>query len=347
MESPVAIGSMIVLAFAASTMLTWWIRRFAVSRSLLDRPNSRSSHSVPTPRGGGGAIVLVVLAAMPLLAFAGVLSTPLLGAFFGAGLLVGVIGWLDDRGDVAARWRLLIHGSAACWSVVWLGDLPQLLILGSTVSLGTVGTALVILYLVWLLNLYNFMDGIDGIASVEAVTVCISALLLYELTPGSGDAWVLPLVLAAAVAGFVVWNFPHARIFMGDAGSGFVGIMLGLLSLQAAGVAPQLFWGWVILLGAFIVDSTFTLLRRLLRGERIYEAHRSHAYQRAARQLGSHVPVTMAVGAINLIWLLPVAAIVALGWVEGIFGVMIAYAPLVLLVMKYGAGKDETNLGAI
>ena len=153
----------------------------------------------------------------------------------------------------------------------------------------------------------------------------------------------VPLLLAAAVMGFLFWNFPPARIFMGDAGSGFLGIALGVLSLQAAWVAPQLLWSWLILLGVFIVDATFTLLRRLLRGDKVYEAHRSHAYQYASRQYGRHLPVTLVVGGINILWLLPMALLVGLGWVDSFLGVLIAYVPLFGLALKYRAGELESQ----
>ncbi len=150
-------------------------------------------------------------------------------------------------------------------------------------------------------------------------------------------------MLAAAVAGFLYWNFPPARIFMGDAGSGFLGIVLGTMSIQAGWVDPALFWSWVILLGVFVVDATFTLVRRLLRGDKVYEAHRSHAYQYASRQFGRHLPVTLAVGGINIAWLLPIALLVGTGRVDGLIGVVLAYAPLVLLAIKFRAGELEVR----
>jgi len=154
-----------------------------------------------------------------------------------------------------------------------------------------------------------------------------------------------PLAVAAAVTGFLFWNFPPAKIFMGDAGSGFLGIVLGVMSLHAAWVAPQLFWSWVILLGVFVVDATVTLLRRLLRGDKVYEAHRSHAYQFASRRFGSHLPVTLAVAAIDLVWLLPIALWVGVGGLDGVLGVALAYVPLVMLAMKFRAGELEAGRG--
>jgi Fuc2NAc and GlcNAc transferase len=308
----------------------------------MDIPNARSSHSVPTPRGGGVAIVVAFLAALVWMGAAGLIESASTWALFGAGAFIAMLGFLDDHGHIAARWRLLGHFAASLWALIWLGGLPPLSVFGMDLDLGWVGHVLALFYLVWLLNLYNFMDGIDGIASVEAITTCLGACLLYVLA-GFPELVPAPLVLAAAVAGFLFWNFPPARIFMGDAGSGFLGIALGVLSLQAAKSSPELFCAWLIMLGVFIVDATVTLVRRLIRGDKVYEAHRSHAYQYASRQFGRHLPVTLAVLAINLCWLLPLAALVALGKLDGGIGVLVAWCPLALLALRFHAGKQEQS----
>ena len=329
---------LVFIGFSCS--LTWLLRRYALARSIIDIPNARSSHTVPTPRGGGVAIVLSFLLALPVLALAGFLPWSVTWAMLGAGTGIAVLGFLDDHGHIAARWRLLGHFAASVWALYWLGGLPAITLLGLDLELGWLGHILAVFYLVWMLNLYNFMDGIDGIASVEAICSCLGACLLYWLA-GFDSLIILPLVLAMAVAGFLYWNFPPARIFMGDAGSGFLGIILGLLSLQAAWASPKLLWVWLILLGIFIVDATVTLIRRLLRGDKVYEAHRSHAYQFASRQYGRHLPVTLAVAAINLFWLLPVAACVVLWGLDGALGLVLAYVPLVMLAVKFHAGELE------
>jgi len=328
------------LALCLALVFTGLLRRYALANSIIDIPNARSSHSQPTPRGGGVAIVVSFLLAMPLLSIAGVASWSFCLALGGAGLFIAALGFLDDHGHIAARWRLLGHFAGAIWALVWLGGLPPLTMFGMSLDLGWLGHALAAIYLVWMLNLYNFMDGIDGIASVEAVCVCVGGALLFAVVGQSSSAAV-PLLLACAVLGFLFWNFPPARIFMGDAGSGFLGIALGVMSLQAAWVAPQLLWSWIILLGVFVVDATFTLLRRLLRGDKVYEAHRSHAYQYASRQFGAHLPVTLCVGAINLLWLLPLALWVGFGGIDGIVGTVVAYVPLIGLAFRFRAGTLE------
>ncbi|NMZ11765.1 glycosyltransferase family 4 protein [Pseudomonas proteolytica] len=328
--------------FLSALLLTWALRRYALKNNLIDLPNGRSSHLVPTPRGGGGAIVFSFLVFLPLLFGVDVLSFDAFMALFGAGLLVAIVGFLDDHGHIAARWRLLCHFTAAGWALMWTQGLPPLEGFGFTVDLGWFGNILAAFYLVWLLNLYNFMDGIDGLASVEAITVCLGAALLHWLSAPSDVAWT-PLLLCFSVAGFCYWNFPKAKIFMGDASSGFLGITLGILAIQDGWVSSDLFWGWLILLGVFIVDATFTLARRLLRGDKAYEAHRSHAYQFASRELKSHISVTIGVGLINVLWLLPIAYLVVSKQIDGAVALLIAYVPLALLAFRFNAGKVEAR----
>lgn len=328
------------LVLVASLLFTGILRRYALSRSLIDIPNARSSHSVPTPRGGGVAIVISFLIAVVFLGANNWINLPFTFVLFGSGIGIALLGFLDDHGHIAARWRLLGHFFAAIWALYWLGGMPPLVVFNMNINLGMLGHILAIFYLIWMLNLYNFMDGIDGIASVEAVCVCFGACLLYWLA-GFNSLIMVPFTLAMSVMGFLYWNFPPARIFMGDAGSGFLGVVLGVLSLQAAWFAPKLLWVWLILLGVFIVDATVTLIRRLLRGDKVYEAHRSHAYQFASRHYGRHLPVTLAVMAINLFWLLPLAASVVLWDVDGAVALIVAYAPLVLLAVRFHAGELE------
>lgn len=328
------------VVFAVSWLLTLALRHYALTQSLLDVPNERSSHTIPTPRGGGMAIVVAFSTAMLVLASLDGLGGAELKGFLGAGLLVAGIGFADDHGHIAAKWRLLGHFVAAAWVLFWIGGLAPLSVFGLLVDLGWLGNGLALVYLVWMLNLYNFMDGIDGLASVEALCVCLGACLLYWVGGQVSLIW-LALMLACAVLGFLCWNFPPARIFMGDAGSGFLGLILGALALQAAWVGPELFWGWVILLGVFVVDATWTLLRRLLRGDKVFQAHRSHAYQFAARRFQSHRAVTLAVVAINVLWLLPIALFVVMGMLEPIAGLSLAYTPLVFSAWFFKAGTLE------
>lgn len=336
----------VFLTLAVLIFLTWLmtagLRKYALARSIIDIPNARSSHSVPTPRGGGIAIVFGFLLSIPFFAYYGLLDWNLTYALLGSGAGIAILGFMDDHGHIAARWRLLGHFGGALWVIFWVGQLPSLEFFNYRVDFQWAGYLFALFYLVWLLNLYNFMDGIDGLASVEAVFVCCGGALLYLLAGQPEYIWG-PIILACATLGFLFWNFPPAKIFMGDAGSGFLGITLGGLSLQAAGVAGELFFGWLILLGVFIVDATVTLMRRLLRGDKVYEAHRSHGYQFASRLYGKHLPVTLAVLVINLVWLLPLACLAALGGVDGSAALVVAYIPLVFLALKFRAGQLEAG----
>jgi len=329
------------LVAGVSLLLTGVIRRYAVARNLIDIPNNRSSHQIPTPRGGGLAIVAVFFAGLLCLWLIGSLPTRIFLALSGGGGLVAWVGFMDDHRHVAPRWRLGAHFLGAAWGLFWLGELPPLSVFGHLLYLGWPGYLLAALYLVWLLNLYNFMDGIDGIAGIEAITVCLGGGLAYALSAQAGQDWLVPVLLLSAVAGFLYWNFPQAKIFMGDVGSGFLGLILGLLSIRAGQVEPELFWCWAILLGVFVVDATTTLLRRVMRGEAFHEAHCSHAYQYASRRFAAHRQVSIAVGLINLLWLLPLALLVARGSLPGLAGLLIAYAPLVWCAFAYKAGAKE------
>lgn len=325
-------------AAVVSFILTWMTMRFAERRRLLDFPNVRSSHDHPVPRGGGVAVVLTFMAGMAVAAWFGIPDERLLATVLGGGGMVALIGLLDDYRDVPVAWRLALHVLAAAWALYWLGGIPPELLPGvPAMAVNVLG----IVCIVWLINLYNFMDGIDGIAGIETATVCAGQIVLVAVS-GSGDAALtVAAVLLASVIGFLFWNYPPARIFLGDGGSGFLGFMMAVSCVLAARIEPAFFWAWLILLGVFIVDSGVTLARRMLRRRRLDEAHRSHAYQFASRRYGGHAPVSLAVGAINLFWLLPMAFLTATGRAPAALALPVAYAPLMWLAFHFKAGAPE------
>ncbi len=332
-----------LIALVSSVFLTTLVKRYGSKLGLIDIPNERSSHSTPTPRGGGIAIITVTVAALVGCYLSNLMDGRDAIAIAAGSLIVALVGYLDDRGTItAARWRLLGHTLGALIVVVGLRGLPALPVFGRAVDIGIVGSVLAILYLMWLLNLFNFMDGIDGITGTETLIVALcGAFLAWEAAPSS-KLWIMPLALAGAAAGFLFLNWSPAKIFLGDVGSGFIGIVMGALSLQAAHTVPRLGWCWVILMGVFIVDASVTLARRSLRGERLYIAHRSHAYQHLAIKLNSHATVSAGVGAITLLWLLPIAFAVERQTIDGFAGVLIAYAPLVVAAIALGAGQQDS-----
>lgn len=323
---------------AASFLITGALRKYALSREMLDVPNERSSHRVVTPRGGGVAIVLTFIGALAIGDFIHDFPPSFLISACGLSGLVALIGFMDDRRHVAPATRLLVHFIASGGAVVLFYQAFDLSAVFPTLPAWLSGT-LAALGIVWLLNLYNFMDGIDGIAGIEAITVCLGGAVVFA--ESGSELWLAPVLLLGSVAGFLFWNFPFARIFMGDAGSGFLGFVFAAFCLHAASISTEAFWAWVILPGVFIVDATVALFRRLARGRRVYVAHHSHAYQHAARKYGAHAPVSLAVGAINLFWLLPMAMLVSLSVVDWSIGLPIAWLPLIYLAIRFRSGVGE------
>ena len=296
---------MTLLAFAIiGGWLSWWAtgqaRGYAIRRAMFDVPNDRSSHTVSTPRGGGIAIAVTTLIGTSIAGMRGLISLQVAVAIVGGGALVAAIGWLDDRREVPPPVRIVVHLLAAIWSVAWLGGMPSIELGVTRLDMGLFGTVIAVAGIVWAINLYNFMDGIDGIAGSEAVMVGLIAGGLLWLRDARGLA-TISVMVAASSAGFLVWNWAPAKIFMGDTGSGLLGFLFAVLALASenAGAAPLL--SWVTLMGVFVFDATATLLRRAARGDRVHTAHRSHAYQRVVQSGVTHARVTQAVAALTAV----------------------------------------------
>ena len=328
------------LAFVTTVVLTGLVRRYALARQLLDIPNERSSHTVSTPRGGGLAMVASFALVLVAQVLFGGLEQRLATAVLPAALIVAAVGFLDDHNDVSVRGRILVHLLAVAWAVYWLGEVALVPLPQHLLALGWPGRLLAVLAVVWFLNLFNFMDGIDGIAAAEAAFVAFGGAWL-ALMSGLQDLAFALLVLGAAALGFLAWNWYPAKIFMGDVGSGFLGAALGIFGYAAVVANGALLWPWVILVGIFVTDASITLARRFLRGDRWYEAHCSHAYQRAARRWG-HLRVTSGVLLIDLAWLLPMALLAAALPQMGLLIAAAAYVPVVVLALRLGAGAAES-----
>lgn len=277
---------LLLVCAAVSLALSVGIRAVAVHRGLLDQPNDRSSHTVPTPRGGGLAFVAVFAVAV----LAVVAREPDGGRFavvlLVGGLPIALIGLVDDARSLSPALRAAVHTAAAVVAVALLGVPGQ--VTGAVEV--AVGAACVV-GLVWLVNLWNFMDGIDGLAGGQAVVASVGlAILAMEAAAVVAAA----AALAGAVLGFLVLNRPRARLFMGDVGSGFLGFTVGILALQAQRSADVPLAAAGLLVAPFLVDATATLLDRVVRRERWYAAHRDHLYQRLVQRGASHGTVTSA-----------------------------------------------------
>lgn len=333
--------ALVALAFVASAFLTRWMRAIAATIGAVDRPNERSSHSVPTPRGGGVAIVISSLVAIGVLTASGIVAMHLFLAIAGGGAAVALVGFVDDYRTLSARTRLVVHLIAAGWAVFWIGPAGIPLPEGHAAVVEVLEATSYTVGIVWFLNIFNFMDGIDGIAAAEATYICVATALLAGYLGAVGLAAVA-LVLGAASAGFLVWNWPPAKIFMGDAGSGYLGFVLAVLAVFWLKLAPGAIWTWIILAGVFVVDSTVTLARRMWRGEPLATAHRMHAYQHAAVRFG-HARVTATVIIINGVWLLPLGVASALRPEYAMATTVIALFPIGGLAVVLGAGCKGGN----
>ena len=339
---------LIAVMMALSALVAWgvaaWVRNRAEALRLVQVPNHRSSHVQPTANGGGlGIVVAGSFAGIALVLF----SNWSIGWFvLGLAALLAVVGLRDDIQHLPARVRFGVQVAVCAGLLFALGDLPRF---SFSVGLefevaGWVMYGLLLLAGVWWINLFNFLDGIDGIAGAQAVFMLLGGAVLSAWVNAevmSSPVWMLMLCIAAATVGFLLLNWPPAKIFMGDVGSTWLAFMvlaLALISIQAGWLS---YCTWLVLAAVFITDATVTLLTRVLGGERWYEAHRNHAYQKLARRWGGHQPVTLLASGINVLWLAPLAA-ACTAWPQWAFGwVLLAYAPLVVYALVLGAGRSE------
>jgi Fuc2NAc and GlcNAc transferase len=331
MSELAVLALLVCLAGVGGWALTGAVRAYSLARGMLDVPNHRSSHTAPTPRGGGVAIVTMVVAGMAVAWALGLVPARTGVALGGGGLAVAAIGWLDDRRSLSPLTRASVQFLAAGWAVFWLRGLPHLEVGFTLLDLDWIGPLLGVLGLVWLTNLYNFMDGIDGLAAGEALAVGVvgGALLWWGGEPGLAA---LAFLVAAASAGFLAWNWQPARIFMGDVGSGFLGFVFAGLALASENARALPLLIWVLILGVFVLDATLTLLRRVRRGERWSEAHRSHAYQRAVQSGWTHAQVTGGIMATNAV----LAVIATAAWFQPSLILPCVAGGFLLLALLYG-----------
>ncbi len=289
----------VAVSCAASLGLTNIVRTYTLRRGVLDRPNARSSHSIPTPRGGGLALIAASVLGIAVAVVAN-LATTNDALILTAGMLaLGAVGWLDDTRGVRPGVRLVVHGGVAVWTVYMFGGLPSIHLGNESLSLGVGGYLIGVVGIVWGINLFNFMDGIDGLAGSQAVLIFGTGALLLVLH-GDNSLGAISASVAAAAVGFLAWNWPPAKIFLGDAGSGVIGYLVAALAIASENHGSVPLIAFAILSGLFITDATITLLRRVSRGERPTVAHRDHAYQRLTRAWGSHRVVTARAASVTL-----------------------------------------------
>ena len=317
------------LTFLCSFLGTWLIIQLGKSQHWLDQPNSRSSHSIPTPTSGGVAFVLVFILAS-LLAFRA--SSPGFNVVLVLILCacIAALGLADDIIKLGISTRILSQFLVVAGALAIFG-VPAIPLFGFYVESGWAGYMLLTLILIWFINLFNFMDGLDGIAASQVIFICLSVFVITS-NNSNAEYHTMLLLLVAAVGGFLLFNVAPARIFMGDIGSNFLAFALIVAGLASTTLGITNVWVWSILASIFIVDATYTLLARMLRRETWYFAHRTHAYQLAAVYFNSHGKVVISVTLINCCWLLPLAWWSHLQPQWGLALTLIAWTPLIIAV---------------
>jgi UDP-N-acetylmuramyl pentapeptide phosphotransferase/UDP-N-acetylglucosamine-1-phosphate transferase len=285
-ETPIS-AAVAFSSFVLSALASRWLATGGIGSGPIDYPNERSLHVTPVPRSGGIAVLAGLTLSLALLAVLGI-SAPQLGWIAAAAAPVVVVAYLDDLGEVSRRLRLLAQGIAAVilmagglrWSLLEVPGWTLALPLWSAV-------VLTLVYVVWLINLYNFMDGMDGLAAGMAL-FGFSAFAILGWSGGEPIFALASVCVALAAAGFLTSNFPPARIFLGDSGSSCLGLLVAAFSLWGTSLGLFPLWSAWLAFSPFILDATWTLLARLIRGERFWEPHRSHHYQRLVLAGWSH-----------------------------------------------------------
>jgi UDP-N-acetylmuramyl pentapeptide phosphotransferase/UDP-N-acetylglucosamine-1-phosphate transferase len=257
-----------------SFILTYLIIRIALKKKIVSIPNERSLHDTPVPVGGGLAIVLTWYAGISILYFYGKLERDLYYALM-SGIILTIVSLTDDLIGLKPLVRLIFHFITAIAAFIFLGGLRPLIIPAINLDYSFITYPLAVVGMVWFINLFNFMDGVDGFASLEAIIIC---LLMFFL---SGT--IVNILLIACVSGFLVWNWPKAKIFMGDVGSTQLGFILVVLGINSHNTYQFSILNWIMISSPFWFDATLTLYRRWRNGERLGEAHRKHIYQRLVR----------------------------------------------------------------
>ncbi|RXJ69012.1 glycosyl transferase [Halarcobacter ebronensis] len=313
-----------LLFFIFSFILTYLIKNYAIKKSLVASVNERSSHTVPTPHGGGIAIAITWFIALFYLRLTLQIDEVLFNALL-VGFIISIVSFLDDLYELSAKLRFMIQALVAILSLYFLGGFNSLDLGFFTIDNQIITNIFAFFMIIWFINLYNFLDGINGYAGSEAVFLSFSGFLLF-----GGSHFI---VLAFAVLGFLFWNYNRAKIFMGDVGSTLLGFNIAIFAIYYSNQDSSNFWIWITLFSLYWFDATYTLIRRKLNKEKISQAHKKHAYQRLTQANWSHFKVTNYSIIINLI---------ILGFVYFIHNIYVAFLlSLILLfsIMQFINGK--------
>ena len=324
-------------AFAAGALAMPLYTRVANRYGIIAKMNARTLHERIVPRGGGSVFALVFCLALAAWWALGGVSTLVVLAFALGGAAAGTVGFLDDVLELRAGRKLLLHlllGAwlmAVLWKPLYAGALE-----GLPPALRIAVIAALLFVPVWLINLYNFIDGIDGLAVSAGVLISSTAVAVLVMTGGSRELTFVAALLAACALSFLFWNLPPAHVFMGDAGSIFLGYSFAALILTTVVGGQISAWTWIAIMAYYLADTTTTTLCRMVLVKRWYGGHRSHAYQNLARIHRSHARVTYGIVAYQLLWAIPLAFWSALQPRWGVLAAALAVTPAVLWTLRYG-----------
>jgi len=268
-----------IILFVLSFLLTMVFRKWAIQKSILDVPNERSSHTLPTPRGGGIAIVIVWFGGLTYFYLTKKVDPKLFFALL-SGFPLAVTGLFDDMAGLKPGIRFIIQLICAILALYFLQGLDSIQFFNKGFSLPIIFYLLAIVAIVWSVNLFNFLDGIDGYITTEVVFIGLAVFLL------TGDQ--VGLLLAVTLMGFLFWNWQKAKIFMGDVGSTLLGFSVAVIAISSHNSGTSSIPVWLILTSVFWFDATVTLFRRIRNKEQLSVAHRNHAYQRIVQAGFSH-----------------------------------------------------------
>lgn len=281
-----------IVLLLTSFLLTYFIKNYAIKKSLIAEVNERSSHTTPTPHGGGISIALTWFIGLVCLHFTNQIDSTLFYALL-IGVVISLVSFFDDIYELSPKIRLITQSIVAVFGIYIIGGLDSITLGIFTVDNQIITNIFAFFMIIWFINLTNFVDGINGYVGSEFMFLALAGFLIF------GDAHFA--VLAVAVLGFLFWNWNKAKIFMGDVGSTLLGYNIAIFTLYYTNEEPTNFWIWITLFGVFWFDATLTLIRRKLNKEKLSQAHKKHAYQRLTQAGWSHYKVTNYSIGLNLI----------------------------------------------
>jgi len=309
-----------LILLITSFLLTYYIKNYAIKKSLVASINERSSHTTPTPHGGGIAISITWFIGLSYLFITNQIDIELFSALL-LGIVISVISFFDDIYELSPKFRLITQSLVAIGGLIFLGGFESLNFGFFEIENQIITNVFAFFMIIWFINLYNFLDGINGYAGSEAVFLSLAGLLIF------GGAHFG--ILAVAVLGFLFWNWNKAKIFMGDVGSTLLGYNIAIFTIYYSNQESLNFWIWIILFSMYLFDATLTLIRRKLNGEKLTQAHKKHAYQRLTQSGWSHYKVT------NYLILINIVLLSIVYFITNIFIALILALLVLIVCMKF------------